>query len=323
MKAIQIRQTGGPEAMEFADLPVPQPKPNEAVVKILAAGVNFIDVYNREGRYKVPLPFVLGQEGAGVVSAVGSEVRDVAVGDRVAYTGVLGSYAEFASVPADRLVKIPDGVSDREAAAAMLQGITAHYLAHDTYPLKKGETALIHAAAGGVGLLLVQMAHNIGARVIGTVSNEEKAKLAREAGADEIIFYTQSDFEAETKRLTGGKGVDVVYDSVGKTTFEKGLNVLRPRGMMALFGGSSGGVAPFDPLTLTQKGSLYLTRPSIGHYIITRQELQQRAGAVFGMIREKKLKLRIEHVYPLQQAVQAHRDLEGRKTTGKLLLIPG
>ena len=232
MKAIQIRQTGGPEAMEFADLPVPQPKPNEAVVKILAAGVNFIDVYNREGRYKAPLPFVLGQEGAGVVSGVGSQVRDVAVGDRVAYTGVLGSYGEYAAVPADRLVKIPDGVSEREAAAAMLQGMTAHYLAHDTSPLKKGETALVHAAAGGAGLLLVQMAHNIGARVIGTVSSEEKAKLAREAGADEIIFYTQSDFEAETKRLTGGKGVDVVYDSVGKTTFEKGLNVLRPRGMM-------------------------------------------------------------------------------------------
>jgi len=322
MKAIQIKQTGGPEVMELADLPVPQPKPNEAVVNILAAGVNFIDVYNREGRYKVPLPFVLGQEGAGVVSAVGSEVREVAVGDRVAYTSVLGSYAEYAAVPADRLVKIPDGVSEREAAAVMLQGMTAHYLAHDTYPLKKGETALIHAAAGGVGLLLVQMARNIGARVIGTVSTEEKARLAREAGADEIIFYTQSDFEAETKRLTGGKGVDVVYDSVGKATFEKGLNVLRPRGMMALFGGSSGAVAPFDPLTLTQKGSLYLTRPSIGHYIITRQELQQRAGAVFGMIREKQLKLRIEHVYPLQQAVQAHRDLEGRKTTGKLLLIP-
>ena len=309
--------------MELADLPAPQPKPNEAVVRILAAGVNFIDVYNREGRYKAPLPLVLGQEGAGVVSAIGSDVRDVAVGDRVAYTNVLGSYAEYAAVPADRLVKIPDGVSEREAAAAMLQGITAQYLVHDTYPLNKGETALIHAAAGGVGLLLVQMAHNIGARVIGTVSTEEKARLAREAGADEIIFYTQSDFEAETKRLTGGKGVDVVYDSVGKATFEKGLNVLRPRGMMALFGGSSGAVAPFDPLTLTQKGSLYLTRPSIGHYIITRQELQQRAGAVFGMIREKKLKLRIEHVYPLQQVVQAHRDLEGRKTTGKLLLIPG
>ena len=322
MKAIQIKQTGGPEVMELADLPAPQPKPNEAVVRILAAGVNFIDVYNREGRYKAPLPFVLGQEGAGVVSAIGSEVRDVAVGDRVAYTNVLGSYAEYAAVPADRLVKIPDGVSEREAAAAMLQGITAQYLVHDTYPLNKGETALIHAAAGGVGLLLVQMAHNIGARVIGTVSTEEKAKLAREAGAEEIIFYTQSDFEAETKRLTGGKGVDVVYDSVGKATFEKGLNVLRPRGMMALFGGSSGAVPPFDPLTLTQKGSLYLTRPSIGHYIITRQELQQRAGAVFGMIREKKLKLRIEHVYPLAEAAQAHRDLEGRKTTGKLLLIP-
>ena len=323
MKAIQIKQTGGPEVMELADLPVPQPNPNEAVVKIQAAGVNFIDVYNREGRYKVPLPFVLGQEGAGVVSALGSDVRDVAVGDRVAYTSVLGSYAEYAAVPADRLVKIPDGVSEREAAASMLQGITAHYLVHDTYPLMKGETALIHAAAGGVGLLLVQMAHNIGARVIGTVSSEEKAKLAREAGAEEIIFYTQSDFEAETKRLTGGKGVDVVYDSVGKTTFEKGLNVLRPRGMMALFGGSSGAVPPFDPLTLTQKGSLYLTRPSLAHYIVTRQELQQHAGAVFGMIRGGKLKLRIEHVYPLAEAAQAHRDLEGRKTTGKLLLIPG
>ena len=322
MKAIQIKQTGGPEVMEFADLPVPQAKLNEAVVKILAAGVNFIDVYNREGRYKVPLPFVLGQEGAGVVSAVGSEVRHVAVGDRVAYTSVLGSYAEYATVPADRLVKIPDGVSEREAAASMLQGITAQYLIYDTYPLKKGETTLIHAAAGGVGLLLVQMAHNIGARVIGTVSSEEKAKLAREAGADEIIFYTQSDFEVETKRLTGGRGVDVVYDSVGKTTFEKGLNVIRPRGMMALFGGSSGAAPSFDPITLTQKGSLYLTRPSLGHYIITREELQQRAGAVFGMIRGGKLKLRIEHVYPLAQAARAHRDLESRKTTGKVLLIP-
>jgi NADPH2:quinone reductase len=322
MKAIQIRQTGGPEVMELVDLPIPQPKPNEAVVKILAAGVNFIDVYNREGRYKVPLPFVLGQEGAGVISAVGSEISEVAVGDRVAYTNVLGSHAEYAAVPADRLVRIPDGVSEREAAAAMLQGMTAHYLAHDAYPLKKGETALIHAAAGGVGLLLVQMAHNIGARIIATVSTEEKAQLAREAGADEVILYTQSDFEAETKRLTGGKGVDVVYDSVGKTTFEKGLNVLRPRGMMALYGGSSGAVPPFDPITLTQKGSLYLTRPSLGHYVISRQELQQRAGAVFGMIRGGKLKLRIEHVYPLADAVQAHRDLEGRKTTGKLLLIP-
>jgi len=321
MKAIQVKQTGGPEVMELADLPVPQPKPNEAVVKIQAAGVNFIDVYNREGRYKVPLPFVLGQEAAGVVSAVGAEAKGIAVGDRVAYTSVLGSYAEYAAVPADRLVKIPAGVSEREAAAAMLQGMTAHYLSHDTYSLKKGQTALIHAAAGGVGLLLVQMARNIGARIIATVSTEEKAKLARAAGAGEVILYTQADFEAETKRLTGGKGVDVVYDSVGKTTFEKGLNLLRPRGMMVLFGGSSGPVAPFDPLVLTQKGSIFLTRPSLGHYTITTEELQQRAGAVFGMIRDGKLKLRIEHVYPLAEAQQAHRDLEGRKTTGKLLLL--
>ena len=323
MKAIQIKQTGGPEVMELVDLPVPQPKPNEALVKIQAAGVNFIDVYNREGRYKSPLPLVLGQEGGR--RCLGGRARTCArcaVGDRVAYTLSLGSYAEYAAVPADKLVKIPAGVSEREAAAAILQGMTAHYLAYDTFPLKKGETALIHAAAGGVGLLLVQMAHNIGARVIGTVSTEEKAKLAREAGADEVILYTQTDFEAETKRLTGGKGVDVVYDSVGKTTFDKGLNLLRPRGMMALFGGSSGAVAPIDPLVLTQKGSIFLTRPSLGAYVLTPEELQNRAGAVFGMIRDRKLKLRIEHVYPLAQAQQAHRDLEGRKTTGKLLLIP-
>jgi NADPH2:quinone reductase len=322
MKAIQIKKTGGPEVMELVDLPVPQPKPNEAVVKIEAAGVNFIDVYNREGRYKAELPLVLGQEGAGTVSAVGSDVRGVAVGDRVAYTMTLGSYAGYAAVPAERLVKIPEGVSEREAAGATLQGMTAHYLVYDTYPLKKGETALVHAAAGGVGLLLVQMAHNIGARVIGTVSTEEKAKLAREAGADDVILYTQTDFEAETKRLMAGKGVDVVYDSVGKTTFDKGLNLLRPRGMMALFGGSSGAVAPFDPLVLTQKGSLFLTRPSLGAYILTPEELQKRAGAVFGMIRDKKLKLRIEHLYPLGDAQKAHRDLEARKTTGKLLLLP-
>jgi NADPH2:quinone reductase len=327
MKAIQVKQTGGPEVMELVDLPVPQPKSNEAVVKIQAAGVNFIDVYNREGRYKAPLPFVLGQEAAGVVSAVGSNVGEVAFGDRVAYTSVPGSYAEYAAVPADRLVKVPAGVGEREAAAAMLQGMTAHYLAYDTYPLQKGETALIHAAAGGVGLLLVQMAHNLGVRVIATVSTEEKAKLARAAGADEVILYTQADFEAETKRLIdeksgGGKGVDVVYDSVGKTTFDKGLNLLRPRGMMVLFGGSSGAVAPIDPIVLTQRGSIFLTRPSLGNYIATARELQQRAGAVFGMIRDGKLKLRIEHVYPLAEAQQAHRDLEGRKTTGKLLLLP-
>src|SRR5258706_11334975 len=322
MKAIQVKQTGGPEMMELVDLPVPQPKSNEAVVKIQAAGVNFIDVYNREGRYKAPLPLVLGQEAAGVVSAIGSEAKGVAVGDRVAYTAVLGSYAEYAAVPADRLVKIPDGVGEREAAAAMLQGITAQYLTHDTYPLKRGETALIHAAAGGVGSLLVQMAHNIGARVIGTVSTEEKAALARAVGADEVILYTQADFEVETKRLIGGKGGDVVYDSVGNTTFDKGLNVLRPRGMMALFGGSSGAAPPFDPIILSQKGSLFLTRPTLIHYVITRDELQQRAGAVFGMIRDGKLKLRIEHVYPLAEVQRAHRELEGRKTTGKSLLLP-
>ncbi len=322
MKAIQIKQTGGPDVMEFVDIPVPQPKPNEALVKIAAAGVNFIDVYNREGRYKAALPLVLGQEAAGVVSAVGSEVHGIAVGDRVAYTMTLGSYAEYAAVPAERLVKIPSGVSEREAAAALLQGMTAHYLAYDTYPLKKGETALVHAAAGGVGLLLVQMAHNIGGRVIATVSTQEKARLARAAGADDVILYTQTDFEVETKRLMGGKGVDVVYDSVGKTTFDKGLNLLRPRGMMALYGGSSGAVAPIDPLILTQKGSIFLTRPSLGAYILTPEELEKRARAVFGMIREGKLKMRVEHVYPLAEAQRAHRDLEGRKTTGKLLLIP-
>ena len=322
MKAIQIKQTGGPEILEYVDLPIPEPKPNEAVVKIAAAGVNFIDVYQREGRYKLPLPFIAGQEGGGVVTAVGAEVKSPKSGDRVAFCGVQGSYAEYAAVPADRLVPIPKGVNDREAAAAILQGMTAHYLVHDSFPLKRGQTALIHAAAGGVGLLLVQMARNIGARVIGTVSTEEKAKLARDAGADEIIFYTQTDFEAETKHLTAGNGVDVVYDSVGKTTFEKGLNVLRPRGMMVLFGGSSGAVAPFDPIILSQKGSLFLTRPTLIHYIITRDELLARADAVFGMIADRKLKLRIEHVYKLSDAQQAHRDLEGRKTTGKVLLIP-
>jgi len=322
MKAIQVTQTGGPEALELVELPVPEPKASEAVVKLAASGVNFIDVYQREGRYKVALPFVLGQEGAGVVTAAGTDVKSVKKGDRVAWTGVLGGYAEYAAVPADRLVAIPAGVTDSQAAAAMLQGMTAHYLCHDTYPLKRGETALVHAAAGGVGLLLVQMAHDIGARVLATVSTEEKAKLAREAGADEIIFYTKSDFEAETKRLTNGQGVHVVYDSVGKTTFEKGLNVLRPRGFMVLFGGSSGAVPPFDLIALSQKGSLYVTRPTLGHYIATREELMARSSAVFGMITSGKLKLRIEHTYPLAQAQQAHRDLEGRKTTGKLLLMP-
>ena len=322
MKAIEVKQPGGPEAMELVELPVPQPKANEAVVKLAASGVNFIDVYFREGRYKSPLPLILGQEGAGVVTAVGTDVKAVKVGDRVAWSGLQGAYAEYSAMAADRLVSIPAGVSDQQAAAAMLQGMTAHYLSHSTYPLKSGETALVHAAAGGVGLLLTQMAHNIGARVIATVSTDEKAKLAREAGAHEVILYTQSDFEVETKRLTGGKGVDVVYDSVGKTTFEKGLNILRPRGMMVLFGGSSGAVPPFDLIQLAHKGSLYVTRPTLGAYIATREELVERSGAVFAMITSGKLKLRIEHTYPLAEVQRAHRDLEGRKTTGKLLLVP-
>jgi NADPH2:quinone reductase len=323
MKAIQVKQVGGPEAMEVVEMPVPRPKANEAVVKLAASGVNFVDVYFREGRYKsAVLPFVLGQEGAGVITEVGAEAKSVRVGDRVAWTGVQGAYAEYAAVPADRLVPIPQAVSDQQAAAAMLQGMTAHYVSHDSYQLKQGETALVHAAAGGVGLLLVQMAHHIGARVIATVSTEEKAKLARAAGAHEVILYTHADFEAETKRLTDGKGVNVVYDSVGKTTFAKGLNVLRPRGMMVLFGGSSGAVPPFDPVLLSQKGSLYLTRPTLVNYIATREELVARSGAVFSMIDTGELKLRIEHTYPLAEVQRAHRDLEGRKTTGKLLLMP-
>ena len=322
MRVIQVQKTGGPEVLTLVDLPVPNPRPDEVVVKIAAAGVNFIDVYFREGRYPATLPFVDGQEAAGVVSEVGSEVKSWKVGDRVAYTGVLGSYAEYAAVPADRLVRVPSNVKDEQAAAAMLQGMTAHYLVNSTYPLKKGETALIHAAAGGVGLLLVQMTKNIGARAIGTVGSEDKAKLAREAGADDVILYTQQDFETETKRLTDGKGVHVVYDGVGKTTFEKDFNVLRPRGYLVLFGGASGPVSPVDPMILTQKGSLFLTRPTLAHYIATREELERRATDVLNMISAGKLKLRIPHVYKLQDAQQAHRDLEGRKTTGKLLLIP-
>jgi NADPH2:quinone reductase len=322
MKAIQVQKTGGPEVLTLVDLPVPQPKPNEAVIKISAAGVNFIDVYFREGRYPAPPPFVDGQEAAGTVSAVGSDVKSLKVGDRVAYTGVLGAYAEHAAVPADRLVKVPAGISDQQAAAAMLQGMTAHYLLYSSYPLKKGETALIHAAAGGMGLLLVQMAKNIGAHVIGTVGSDEKAKLAREAGADDVINYSKQDFEAETKRLTGGKGVHVVYDGVGKSTFDKDFEILRPRGYLVLFGGASGPVPPFDPMKLTQKGSLTFTRPSLGHFIATREELEQRSSDVLGWIAAGKVKLRIGHTYKLEDAAQAHRDLEARKTTGKLLLIP-
>ena len=322
MKAIQVSQTGGPEVLALVDLPEPKPKPNEAVVQIKAAGVNFIDVYFREGRYPAQLPFVNGQEAAGVVTETGSDVKMFKVGDRVAYTGVLGSYAEYAAVPESRLVKIPDALDFEQAAAAMLQGMTAHYLVHSTYKLQAGETALIHAAAGGVGRLLVQMAKRIGARVIATAGTQEKAQLARDAGADECIVYTEADFETETKRLTDGKGVNVVYDGVGKATFDKDLNVLVPRGFLVLFGGSSGAVPPFDLIQLSQKGSLYVTRPTLGHYTATREELEWRAGEVLGWIAAGELKLRIHKAYPLVEAPQAHRDLEGRRTTGKLLLIP-
>src|ERR1700692_4095132 len=322
MKAIQVPKTGGVEVLAFLDIPTPKPKPNEVIVKIAAAGVNYIDVYFREGRYPVTPPFILGQEASGVVSEVGSDVKEFKPGERVAYTGITGAYAEFEAIPADRLVRVPAGITDHQAAAAMLQGMTAHYLTHSTYPLKKGEIALIHAAAGGGGLLLVQMSKNIGARVIATVSTEEKAKLAREAGADEVIFYTKQDFEAETKRLTDGKGVHVIYDGVGKTTFDQDLHVLHPRGYLALFGASSGPVPLFDLGKLGVNGSLFITRPPLVHHIASHEELQQRATDVFGMIASGKLKLRIEHLYPLAEAQQAHRDLEGRKTTGKLLLIP-
>jgi len=312
MKAIQIDRTGGAEVLKVSEVSDPEPKANEVLVRIEAAGVNFIDVYFREGRYPAHLPFTLGQEGAGEV---------VATGERVAFTGHgFGTYAELAAIPSDRLVRIPDGVSTRDAAAAMLQGMTAHYLMHSTFPLQRGQTALVHAAAGGVGLLLVQMAKEIGARVIGTCGSEEKAQLAREAGADDVILYTSQDFVVETKRLTDGRGVDVVYDGVGKTTFDGDLDVLRPRGYLVLFGGSSGAVPPFDPIVLSRKGSLFLTRPTLGNYIATREELEQRASAVLNAVASGTLKLRIDRTYPLADAAQAHRDLEGRRTKGKLLL---
>jgi len=322
MQAIQVSQAGGPEVLTPVDVPVPTPKPNEALVQIKAAGVNFIDVYFREGRYPTPIPFINGQGAAGVVTEVGSEVTSLQPGDRVAYSSRLGSYAEYAAVPADRLVKIPAELDFEQAAAAMLQGMTAHYLLHSSYPLQKGQTALIHAAAGGVGLLLVQMAKTIGGRVIATAGTQEKAQLARDAGADECIVYTEADFEIETKRLTNNEGVHVVYDGVGKATFDKDLNVLRPRGYLVLFGGSSGAVPPFDLIKLSQKGSLFLTRPTLAHYTATREELEWRASDVLGAIARGELKLRIHKTYPLADAAQAHRDLEGRKTTGKLLLRP-
>ena len=322
MKAIRVHTHGGPEVLTYEDVPQPVPGPLDALVKLEAAGVNYIDVYHRTGRYPTALPYTIGQEGAGTVVAVGAEARGVRTGDRVAYTGVLGSYAEYVAVPAERLVAIPDGVSTRQGAAAMLQGMTAHYLACTTYPLKAGDTCLVHAAAGGVGLLLCQVAKLRGARVLGTVSTEAKARLAREAGADEVIFYTTSDFEEAVKHLTAGAGVQVVYDAVGKTTFLKSLNCLARRGMMVLYGQSSGAPDPIDPQLLNQKGSLFLTRPNVAHYVTTRAELELRAGAVFDWIRAGRLKLRIDREFPLAAAAEAHRQLEGRHTTGKVLLIP-
>jgi NADPH2:quinone reductase len=323
MKAILVHSCGGPEQMRYEETPTPAPGPGQALVKVAAAGVNYIDVYHRTGLYKTPLPVTLGMEAAGTVEAVGPGVSEVAPGDRVAYAMARGSYAEYAVAPSSALVKLPDAIDFETAAAVMLQGLTAHYLAVSAYPLKDSDTALVHAAAGGVGLLLVQMAKMRGARVIGTVSTQVKADLALAAGADGVIFYARQDFEPEVKRLTGGRGADVVYDSVGATTFIKSLNSLRPRGMLVSYGQSSGPIPALDPLLLNQKGSLFLTRPKLADYCATRLELLWRADDVLGWIAAGNLRVRIDHAYKLSEAAQAHRDLEARRTAGKLLLIPG
>ncbi len=322
MKAIRINHTGGPEVLEMAELPIPQPGAGQVLMRIEATGVNFIEIYFRKGVYKAALPMTPGSEAAGTVEELGPGVTGFAAGDAVASTSVLGSYAEYALVPAAQLVKVPEGLSMEQAAAAMLQGMTAHYLSHSTFPLKAGDTALVHAGAGGVGLLLTQMAVRLGAKVISTVSTPAKAKLSRQAGAAHVINYAEQEFEPEVKRLTGGKGVDVVYDSVGKTTFDGSLNCLRPRGMLVLFGASSGPVPPFDLIQLSSKGSLFITRPTMWHYIATREELEWRAGDVLRWAAKGELKLRTEHIYPLAEAAQAQTDLEDRKTTGKILLEP-
>ncbi len=322
MKAIRIHQNGGPETLQFENVAMPVPEAGEVRVKIEAAGVNFIDIYHRTGLYPLPLPVTPGLEAAGIVDAVGPNVSQFKVGDRVAYSAQLGAYAEFAVVPEEKLVPVPAGVELTTAAAVMLQGMTAHYLTFSTYPLKTGETALIHAAAGGVGQLLVQLAKKAGATVIGTVSTAEKAQLARDAGADHIILYTQTDFETEAKRLTDGRGVDVVYDSVGQATFNKSLNVLHPRGYMVLFGQSSGPVPPFDLGELNRKGSLYITRPSLFHYIASRDDLLWRSGDLFAWLAEGSLKLRVDRTLPLANAAAAHQLLAGRQTAGKVLLRP-
>jgi NADPH2:quinone reductase len=321
VRAIQIAKTGGPEVLQLADLPKPQPADGQVLVRIEASGVNFIDTYLREGRYPAELPFVPGQEAAGTVEAVGSGVAEFSAGDRVAWTGSRGTYAEYACAPAKDLLHVPQGISAEQAAAVLTQGLTAHYLAYSTYPIQRGDTVLVHAGAGGVGLLLTQMAKALGAEVITTVSTEEKAALSREAGADHVILYMQQSFREEVMMITGGKGLPVVYDSVGKATFEDSLRCLRPRGLMALYGASSGAVPPMDPIRL-MSGSLYLTRPTLKDYVPTREELERRAEEVFGWVAEGKLNVRIGHRYTLAEAQQAHRDLEARRTTGKVLLIP-
>jgi NADPH2:quinone reductase len=320
MKAILVHSVGGAEVLVLEEAPAPVPGPKEALVRLRAAGVNFIDIYHRTGLYPLPLPFTPGNEGAGVVEKVGAEVTEVKRGDRVAYAMSTGSYAELAVVPAWRLVPIPGSVSFESAAAAMLQGMTAHYLSHSTFPLAPGHQALVHAAAGGVGLLLVQMAKKRGARVLGTVSTEAKAKAARRAGADVVIRYTEEDFEAVARRETDGRGLDVVYDSVGKTTFDQSLRSLRPRGLLALFGQSSGPVPPFDPGELAKRGSLFLTRPTLAHYNLDRAELLDRAGDVLSWMEKGELEVAIDRVLPLAQAGEAHRLLESRQTSGKLIL---
>jgi NADPH2:quinone reductase len=322
MKAIQIQKNGGPEVMNLTELPAPEAAAGQALVKVEAAGVNFIDVYHRNGLYPVQLPYVLGVEGSGTVSQIGSGVDTLATGDRVAWASSAGTYAQYVAVPADKVVKIPEAIGFPEAAAAMLQGMTAHYLAVDTYPIQKGDTVLIHAGAGGVGQLLIQVAKNRGARVLATVSTEAKAELARKAGADEVILYTQKDFEEEVKRLTEGAGVNAVYDGVGQTTFLKSLACLRRRGMLVSFGQSSGKIQPIEPALLGSKGSLYLTRPSLFHYIADRASLERRASEVLEWIVKGELVLHIGEKLPLAEAAEAHRRLEARKTMGKVLLIP-
>jgi NADPH2:quinone reductase len=323
MQAIRLHQPGAADEMRVEQVPVPQPGPGQALVRLEAAGVNFIDVYKRTGLYTVPLPATLGEEGAGTVVAVGEGKAEVSVGDRVAWAGHMGAYAEYAVVPAAKLVPLPDGVSPRLGAAVMLQGMTAHYLAASTRPLDEGDVCVVHAAAGGVGLLLTQIAKRRGAVVIGTAGSDEKAELARAAGADEVIVYTRQDFAGEVKRLTDGRGVQVIYDSVGQTTFLAGLDVLAPRGMMVLFGQSSGPVPPVDPQLLNQKGSLFLTRPTLGHYVATRDELLWRAGELFGWMAAGELDVRVGAEFALADAAEAHRALEGRRTTGKVLLHVG